>query len=92
MIIQLKDGLTLSNAGFIFDTRTRKSFTINPLGLEIIRMLKKGISIHVIKHEITKEHLLDGDSFKKDFDSLISMLKKHKLLLQLEEEKFDISG
>ncbi len=50
--MKLKDTLVINNSGLVLDTKTGSSFTTNPIGIEIIRMLKDGKSAFEIKTQI----------------------------------------
>ncbi len=52
--MKLKKNLALSDSGFVFDPSTGDSFSTNPIGLEIIRMLKEGKTTNDIKNHVTK--------------------------------------
>jgi len=40
--MNIKKNIALSDSGFIFNPSTGESFSMNPIGLEIITMLKEG--------------------------------------------------
>jgi hypothetical protein len=85
--MKLKKNLALSDSGFVFDPSTGDSFSTNPIGLEIIRMLKEGKTSNDIKAYILKTYMTDDASFEKDFYDFINMLTKHNLVEGGEKEK-----
>lgn len=85
--MKLKKNLAFSDSGFLFDPGTGDSFSTNPIGLEIIKMLKEGKTTDEIKSHITKIYLTDDVSFEKDLYDFISMLSKHNLIEGSEKEK-----
>jgi hypothetical protein len=85
--MKLKKNLALSDSGFVFDPSTGDSFSTNPIGLEIIRMLKEGKTSNDIKAHILKTYMTDDASFEKDFYDFINMLTKHNLVEGGEKEK-----
>ena len=85
--MKLKKNLALSDSGFVFDPSTGDSFSTNPIGLEIIRMLKEGKTSNDIKANILKTYMTDDASFEKDFYDFINMLTKHNLVEGGEKEK-----
>jgi len=85
--MKLKKNLALSDSGFVFDPSTGDSFSTNPIGLEIIRMLKEGKSTGEIKAQIIKTYMTDDASFEKDFYDFVNMLTKHNLIEGGEKEK-----
>lgn len=85
--MKLKKNLALSDSGFVFDPGTGDSFSTNPIGLEIIRMLKEGKTAGDIKSHILKTYMTDDASFEKDYYDFINMLTKHNLVESGEKEK-----
>ncbi len=85
--MKIKKNIALSESGFVFDPSTGDSFTTNPIGLEIITMLKEGKSRGEIKSAITKKYNVDGATFEKDSYDFINMLDKHNLTESYEKEK-----
>jgi hypothetical protein len=85
--MKIKRNIALSDSGFVFDPSTGDSFSTNPIGLEIIKMLKEGKNPEEIKSVITKNYLTDDVSFEKDYYDFINMLTKLKLSDGDEKEK-----
>jgi len=85
--MQIKRNIALSDSGFIFDPSTGDSFSTNPIGLEIIRMLKAGTSHADIRTSIVKTYMTDEATFEKDLYDFVSMISKLKLSEQDEKEK-----
>lgn len=85
--MKLKKNLALSDSGFVFDPSTGDSFSTNPIGLEIIRMLKEGKTANDIKSQIIKTYMTDDASFEKDYYDFVNMLSKHNLVEGVEKEK-----
>ena len=85
--MKLKKNLALSDSGFVFDPSTGDSFSTNPIGLEIIRMLKEGKTANDIKSQIIKTYMTDDVSFEKDYYDFVNMLSKHNLVEGVGKEK-----
>jgi hypothetical protein len=85
--MQIKRNIALSDSGFIFDPSTGDSFSTNPIGLEIIRMLKDGKSHEEIRNVIVKNYMTDDASFEKDLYDFVNMISKLKLSENDEKEK-----
>lgn len=79
LTMKLKRNIALSDTGFVFDPSTGNSFTVNPIGLEIISYLKAGKSAGEIKEAIMAGYDTDGPGFEKDFADFVNMLQKLKL-------------
>lgn len=77
--MKVKKNIALSDTGFVFDPSTGDSFSVNPIGLEIIRQLKDGGSQKEIEAAILKKYTVDRSTFEKDFGDFVNMLAKLKL-------------
>ena len=62
--MKIKRNIALSDSGFVFDPSTGDSFSTNPIGLEIIKMLKEGKTPSEIKSTIVKQYMIDEVSFE----------------------------
>lgn len=77
--MKLKKNIALSDTGFVFDPSTGNSFTVNPIGMEIITYLKEGRSAEEIRQAVTAAYDTDGPGFEKDLSDFVNMLQKLKL-------------
>ena len=85
--MKIKRNIALSDSGFVFDPSTGDSFSTNPIGLEIIKMLKEGKTPDEIKAAATKKYMTDDATFEKDYYDFVNMLAKLKLTDGSEKEK-----
>lgn len=77
--MKIKRNIAISDSGFVFDPSSGDSFSTNPIGLEIIKMLKENKSAQDIKASILKDYMIDETSFEKDYYDFVNMLGKLKL-------------
>lgn len=87
--MKIKRNIALSDSGFVFNPSTGDSFSTNPIGLEIIRMLKENKSPEEIKTHMLKTYMTDEATFEKDLYDFLSQLGKIQLM---EEEGPGKSG
>lgn len=85
--MKIKKNIALNDSGFIFDPSTGDSFNTNPVGLEIVQMLKQGKNQKEIGAFFLKEYAVDEATFEKDFYDFVNMLSKLKLTERDENEK-----
>lgn len=78
--MKIKRNIALSDTGFVFDPSTGDSFSTNPIGLEIIRMLKQDKSREEIKTTVLNTYMIDDAGFEKDYYDFVNMLLKLKLV------------
>lgn len=74
--MNIKKNIALSDSGFVFDPASGDSFSANPIGLEIITLLKDGKSEVEIKRHIVDHYMTDEATFEKDYYDFISTLLK----------------
>jgi len=85
--MKLKRNIAHSDSGFVFDPNTGDSFSTNPIGIEIIKMLKDGKDINEIRAAMLKIYMVDESAFEKDYYDFITMLSKLKLTEDEPKEK-----
>ena len=85
--MEIKRNIAFSDSGFIFDPSTGDSFSTNPIGLEIIKMLKEGKKAEEIKMAVVKAYMTDEASFEKDYYDFIKTLDRMKLTEGNEKKK-----
>lgn len=85
--MKIKRNIALSDSGFVFDPSTGDSFSTNPIGLEIIKLLKEGKTAQEIKTAIVKTYMVDEVSFEKDYYDFVNMIDKLKLAEEDEKKK-----
>jgi hypothetical protein len=85
--MKLKKNIAISDSGFIFDPASGNSFTTNPIGLEIIDLLKKGGREKEIIEKITQGYEVDPSAFEKDLYDFVNVLVKLKLIEEHEARK-----
>lgn len=80
MNMLLKKDVAVSDSGFVFFPTTGESFTVNPLGMEIINLLKEEKSFEEIQQQIVTNYTIDESSAEKDLHDFIEMLNYFSLL------------
>jgi len=78
--MKIKKNIAISDSGFIFNPDTGESFTANPLGLEILDMLKDGNEFEAIRKGIMEKYSSDKDTVEKDYHDFINMLSQYNLI------------
>ena len=83
--MQIKNNIAISDSGFVFDPSSGESFSLNPIGIEIIGFLKEKKELAEISGIMTTNYEIDADSFEKYFFDFIGMLKQFGLIEENEE-------
>lgn len=77
--MNLNKNIAVSESGFIFNPSTGDSFSTNPIGAEIIQMLKDGKKNAEIVKDLTHRYDADIKIIEKDLDEFLVILRDHYL-------------
>ena len=80
--MQILEEIKISDNGFVFNSRTGESFSLNPTGLEMIKMLAANNDFDEIRKLLLEKYDIDDLTFEKDFYEFCAMLKHHQLMVQ----------
>lgn len=80
--MQISEEIKISDNGFVFNSQTGESFSLNPMGLEMIKMIAANSEFDEIRKSILEKYDVDDLTFEKDFYEFCAMLKHHRLMAQ----------
>lgn len=78
--MNIKSNIAVSASGLIFNPDTGESFTVNPMGAEIINYLKSGNSKQEIETKVLNKYNIDRSSFEKDLEDFTALLQNYSLV------------
>ncbi len=78
--MKLRKNIATSQEGFVFNPGTGDSFSTNPIGTEIISLLKEDKPLAVIIDTICDKYDVDSNQFEKDLDDFVAQLKESAIL------------
>jgi len=78
--MKLKKNIATSDEGFVFNPSTGDSFSTNPIGTDILMLLKEEKTFPDIIEAICAKYEVDQIQFERDFDDFISQLKDYHIL------------
>jgi len=84
--MKIKKNIAISESGYVFNPSTGESFTVNPIGIELIHMIRDERSYEEISKTMLAKYAADADTFEKDYHDFIGVLKLY-LLLENEDKK-----
>jgi hypothetical protein len=76
----IKKNIAISETGFVFDPSTGDSYTLNPVGLEILGLIREGRSREEIAGLITGKYDVEEGAFERYFYDFTAMLKHYQIL------------
>ncbi len=79
----------ISENGFVFNSKTGDSFSLNSTGLELIKMISEEKEMEEIKQAFILKYEVDDLTFEKDFYEFCTLLKYHQITLQDDPLEFN---
>ncbi len=73
--MELRKNLAVSDNGFVFDASTGESYSLNPVGLEILNYLKDGLTDEEIKSRILEKYDVTAARFDLVYFDFIRTLQ-----------------
>ena len=77
--MNLLKNLAVSDTGFVFNPATGDSFSVNPIGLDILKHLKDGKSENDIRKYLLESYQTDKETVEKDLYDFFKMLDQLRL-------------
>ncbi|NPA37573.1 MAG: PqqD family protein [Chlorobi bacterium] len=77
--MELKKNLAISDTGFVFDANSGESYSLNPIGLEILNYLKQGLKDDEIREKIMEKYDVDASTFDLVYFDFIRTLQQFDL-------------
>ncbi len=78
--MKLKNNIAVSESGFVFDPNSGDSFSMNPVGAEILNLLKQEKDFDKIHDTMIKKYDVPPGEFDKYFLDFIQTLKQFNLM------------
>jgi hypothetical protein len=78
--MKLKENVAVSDSGFVFLPTTGESFSVNPIGAEILQLLKQGKQVQEISNELFEKYDADPQTIDKDITDFLEMLNHYSLI------------
>jgi len=78
--MKLKSYVAVSESGVLYNASTGDSFSVNPVAISIINMLKEGEEEDAIKKRLLQDFDVDAERLDEDYYDFIGHLKQLNLL------------
>ncbi|RKY51613.1 MAG: PqqD family protein [Candidatus Neomarinimicrobiota bacterium] len=83
--MKLKKNIAVSETGFIFDPTSGDSYTLNPIGMEIVTLLKEGLDLEVISGRILEKYDVEKGVLERYLYDFFGQLKQYQLIEEDDE-------
>ena len=80
--MKITEEIKISDNGFVFNSKTGDSFSLNPSGLELIKLIADEQDFDNIRNIMLEKYDVDDLTFEKDFYEFCALLKHHQITLQ----------
>ena len=84
MQVKIKRSVALSDSGFVFDASTGDSYSLNPVGQELLALIKSGTSEADISNLITEKYDVDAAAFERYFYDFMVTLKQMQIIREMK--------
>ncbi len=78
--MKLKKNIAISETGYIFNPETGESYSVNLMGVEILKKINENKSTEEITKFICDNYNIDLDSLEKDMKEFFEVLKQYLLV------------
>lgn len=78
--MNIKKDVAVSDSGFVFNPTTGESYSVNPIGMEIIRLMKDGKSFQEITEQVFSKFHAELSTIDKDLHDFVEMLNHYSLM------------
>jgi len=77
--MKIKKDIAVSDSGFVFNPATGDSFSVNPIGMEIIKLMKEGKNLKEVSSFVTDNYNVEEKTIEKDLQDFIEMLQHYSI-------------
>lgn len=78
--MKLKKDIAISDSGFLFNPSSGDSYSLNPIGVEILKLMQEKKSDDEIVTKLLQDFTIDKDTVEKDLYDFKMMLTSYKLI------------
>ncbi len=84
--MKIKNNISVSESGFVFDAKTGESYSLNPSGKEIIRLLNLGKTQEEIKEYMLARYDVPDLIVIRHLDDFFQMLSYFNLTVECHDQ------
>jgi hypothetical protein len=83
--MKVKSNIAVSDNGFVFNPGSGESYTVNPVGLEMLNLLRKGHSHQEIIASIQEQYVAETATIERDLHDFLEMMRQYRLMQHDDE-------
>ena len=77
--MKISEEVKISDNGFVFNSKTGDSFSLNPIGLKLIKLIRENKEFEDIRNHFLERYDVEELTFEKDFYEFCALLKHHQI-------------
>jgi hypothetical protein len=78
--MKLKNNIAISESGFVFDAGTGETYSLNPIGADILKLMKEGKEQEEITSYFLENYDVSQGVFESAYFDFISILNQFNLI------------
>lgn len=78
--MKLKNNIAISESGFVFDAGTGETYSLNPVGADILKLMNEGMKQEEITAYFLENYDVNHDVFESAYFDFISILNQFNLI------------
>ena len=78
--MNINKNIAISENGFVFNPSTGDSFSLNPIGTDIIKLLKEEKLVSEIVTELCKKYEVEKYALENDINDFVFILEQYQLI------------
>ncbi|MBN2746226.1 MAG: PqqD family protein [Bacteroidales bacterium] len=84
--MKIKSNIAISDSGFLLNPSSGESFSLNPMGVMILKMVKEGKSLQEMSTEISQDYDVNQSILERDIEDFKGTLMQHGILEKGEDD------
>jgi len=78
--MKILKNIAVSDSGFLFNPATGESYSLNPIGLEIMELIKKNMTEQEICSVLLERYDAEAGIVERDIHDFLHLLRQNQLL------------
>ncbi|MCD6180747.1 MAG: PqqD family protein [Bacteroidales bacterium] len=78
--MKLKNNIAISESGFVFDAGTGETYSLNPVGADILKLMNEGKTQEEIVAHFLENYDVSQGTFESAYFDFISILNQFNLI------------
>jgi hypothetical protein len=77
--MKIKKNIAISETGLVFNPAKGESYSVNPVGADILNLIREGKTIREISRAIQAKYSVDRQTFERDLAEFMDLLRQYEI-------------